>query len=147
MAARQRTAGGRPSDRSHNPEAIADWSRESRELLASFDPAGDFGRRTVLNPEISGCSGISVAPGSRTSGPGRRVPYERPEPDGVHFHRPLSWYADALTRLGCRISELAEPGLDPRLTTVDSEAAVPVPNFVLVAAGYSPSSSSSASIS
>jgi hypothetical protein len=75
-------------------------------------------------------------------------PYERPGPHGVDFHRPLSWYVNALIRLGCRIAELAEPGLDPRLAAADSAAAVHVPNFVLIAADYSPSSSSSsASIS
>ena len=35
-----------------NTDAIAAWSKMPREALAAFDPEGDFGRRTMLNPEI-----------------------------------------------------------------------------------------------
>jgi SAM-dependent methyltransferase len=60
--------------------------------------------------------------------------YERPGPYGVDYHRPLSTYLNAMVRLGCCLTELAEPGLDPELASEDSQAAVHVPNFVIVAA-------------
>jgi hypothetical protein len=60
--------------------------------------------------------------------------YERPGPYGVDYHRPLSTYLNTMVRLGCRLAELAEPGLDPQLASEDTQAAVHVPNFVIVAA-------------
>jgi SAM-dependent methyltransferase len=60
--------------------------------------------------------------------------YERPGPYGVDFHRPLSTYLNTMTRLGCRLTELVEPGLDPELASEGTQAAVHVPNFVVVAA-------------
>ena len=60
--------------------------------------------------------------------------YERPDPYGVDYHRPLSTYLNAMVRLGCCLVELTEPGLDPELASEDSQAAVHVPNYVIVAA-------------
>jgi SAM-dependent methyltransferase len=60
--------------------------------------------------------------------------YERPGPYGVDYHRPLSTYLNAIVRLGCCLVELTEPGLDPELASEDSQAAVHVPNYVIVAA-------------
>jgi SAM-dependent methyltransferase len=59
--------------------------------------------------------------------------YERPGPHGVDFHRPLSAYLNATIGLGCQLTEIVEPGLDPQLVSTDV-AAVHVPNFVIVAA-------------
>jgi hypothetical protein len=59
--------------------------------------------------------------------------YERPGPYGVHFHRSLSTYLNTMTRLGCCLTELVEPELDPELASDDAQAAVPVPNFVVAA--------------
>lgn len=60
--------------------------------------------------------------------------YERPGPYGVDFHRPLSTYLNEVLSLGCRLTEIVEPGLDPSLAVPGSEAAVHVPNFVVIAA-------------
>jgi 2-polyprenyl-3-methyl-5-hydroxy-6-metoxy-1,4-benzoquinol methylase len=35
-----------------NAAAIASWSTMPQEALGAFDPEGDFGRRTMLNPTI-----------------------------------------------------------------------------------------------
>ncbi|WP_243740464.1 class I SAM-dependent methyltransferase [Streptomyces sp. 8K308] len=56
------------------------------------------------------------------------------------FHRPISAYLNELAALGCRLRELAEPGLDPavareaRATTPGIESYVHLPNFMIVAA-------------
>ena len=60
--------------------------------------------------------------------------YERPGPYGVDYHRPLSTYLNTMIGLGCYLTELAEPGLDPQLASEDTQAAVHIPNFVIVAA-------------
>ena len=63
--------------------------------------------------------------------------YERPGPYGVDVHRPLSAYVNAVVKLGCHLVEMAEPGLDQevaRLATERAQAAVHVPNFVVIAA-------------
>ncbi len=231
-----------------NAAAIASWSAMPHRALAAFDPEGDFGRRTMLNPAIfrllgdiggarvldAGCGqgylcrlladrGASVVgvepaqalydyavakehqrrqgihyvqadlaqlpdlgetfdavvanvvfeaipqwvpamrncvqalrPGgcwcSPWSIPALRTPrrswresecvqvqeylreYERPGPYGVDIHRPLSTYLNTMIGLGCCLTELAEPGLDPLLASEDTQAAVHVPNFVIVAA-------------
>ncbi|MBN1170686.1 MAG: hypothetical protein JXA67_00760 [Micromonosporaceae bacterium] len=43
------------------------------------------------------------------------VEYEIPGPSGVDFHRPLSTYLNMLADLGCRLVEVAEPGLPPQV--------------------------------
>ncbi|MEV0699806.1 class I SAM-dependent methyltransferase [Saccharopolyspora sp. NPDC050389] len=52
------------------------------------------------------------------------------------FHRTLSTYLNELTRLGCRLRELDEPGLDPAAASPSdgSEAYIELPNFLVVAA-------------
>jgi SAM-dependent methyltransferase len=231
-----------------NVEAIASWSTMPHEALVAFDPEGDFGRRTMLNPAIfrllgdvrgarvldAGCgqgylsrlladrgaSVVGVEPAQalydyavakqlqcrqgihdvradlaqlpdlgdlfdavvanvvfeaipqwvpamrnciRALRPGGLLvfslehpcfedaavswrqtgcvqvreylrEYERPGPYGVDFHRPLSTYLNTMVGLGCSLTELAEPGLDPQLASADTQAAVHVPNFVVIAA-------------
>jgi hypothetical protein len=66
--------------------------------------------------------------------------YEIPGPVGVDFHRPISAYLNELASLGCRLRELAEPGLDPAVAadvaarTPGIEAYVRLPSFLIVAA-------------
>ncbi len=63
------------------------------------------------------------------------------------FHRTLSTYLNELVRLGCRLRETAEPGLDPTVAAggpTGIEAYAHLPNFLVVAAerdrpGISPS--------
>ena len=61
----------------------------------------------------------------------------RPGPHGVDFHRPLSSYLNAVVALGCRLREVAEPGLDPDAVASGEEGCevyVRIPNFVIVSA-------------
>jgi SAM-dependent methyltransferase len=56
---------------------------------------------------------------------------------GVDFHRPLSVYLNKLIGLGCRIREVAEPGLSEAAAAegpAGIEAYCHLPNFVLIAA-------------
>lgn len=63
--------------------------------------------------------------------------YEIEGPSGVDFHRPLSMYVNEVIRLGCRLREIVEPGLDPAVAAAGPEgieAYVHLPNFMIVAA-------------
>ncbi|WP_225447793.1 hypothetical protein [Streptacidiphilus sp. P02-A3a] len=59
------------------------------------------------------------------------------------FHRPLSAYLNELASLGCRLREVAEPGLDPavaaaaRSATPAIDSYVCLPNFLFVSAEVS----------
>jgi SAM-dependent methyltransferase len=62
--------------------------------------------------------------------------YEIAGPHGVDVHRPLSTYLNEMTSLGCRIEEIAEPGLDPAVAATGPagvDAYVHLPNFLVVA--------------
>jgi hypothetical protein len=53
------------------------------------------------------------------------------------FHRPLSTYLNVVISAGCRIVEVAEPGLRPELVGeggAGAQALVRVPNFMVVSA-------------
>jgi SAM-dependent methyltransferase len=63
--------------------------------------------------------------------------YERPVGYGPNFHRPLAWYVNEVVRLGCHITEMVEPGLDPAIAAADPEALgayVHFPDYVVIAA-------------
>ncbi|MFG3257111.1 class I SAM-dependent methyltransferase [Streptomyces sp. NPDC048172] len=66
--------------------------------------------------------------------------YEIPQTHASDFHRPLSAYLNALASLGCRLRELAEPGLDPDVareaepTTPGIESYARLPNFLIASA-------------
>lgn len=66
--------------------------------------------------------------------------YEIDQTHAPDFHRPLSAYLNELAALGCRLREVAEPGLDPALARQEQEAVpgiesyVRLPNFLIVAA-------------
>ncbi|WP_329128456.1 class I SAM-dependent methyltransferase [Streptomyces sp. NBC_01476] len=66
--------------------------------------------------------------------------YEIAQTYASDFHRPLSVYLNELADLGCRLRELAEPGLDPA-TAQDAKHETPgiesytyLPNFLIAAA-------------
>jgi SAM-dependent methyltransferase len=62
---------------------------------------------------------------------------EQYEIPGAGFHRPLSAYLNELAALGCRLLEIAEPGLDPDVAAAGEPALdgyVRLPNFLIVAA-------------
>ncbi|MFC8623740.1 hypothetical protein [Streptomyces anulatus] len=66
--------------------------------------------------------------------------YEIVGPAASDFHRPLSAYLNELASLGCRLREVAEPGLDPAVAAAARSAApaidsyVSLPNFLFVSA-------------
>ncbi|GLY78948.1 class I SAM-dependent methyltransferase [Actinoallomurus iriomotensis] len=66
--------------------------------------------------------------------------YEMAQKYAPDFHRPISAYLNELAALGCRLRELAEPGLDPdiareaRRTTPGIDGYVHLPNFLIAAA-------------
>lgn len=64
--------------------------------------------------------------------------YEMPGPYATDFHRPLSAYLNEAIRLGCRITEVCEPGLDPQVadeSRIDGiESYVALPNFLIISA-------------
>ena len=62
--------------------------------------------------------------------------YEIRGPNGTDIHRPLSTYLNAVIDAGCRLREIAEPGLRSELALgrPEAAAAVHVPNYVIVAA-------------
>jgi SAM-dependent methyltransferase len=71
--------------------------------------------------------------------------YEFEQAHAVDFHRPIAAYLNELADLGCRLRELAEPGLD-RGVAGRAEAVIPgisgyihFPNFLILAAEGPPS--------
>lgn len=66
--------------------------------------------------------------------------YEIAGPAAADFHRPLSAYLNELSSLGCRLREVAEPGLSPavaaraRPTTPGIDSYVHLPNFLFISA-------------
>lgn len=67
--------------------------------------------------------------------------YEIDQPYAPDFHRPLSAYLNEVIGLGCRIAEVAEPGLDPEVAATETSAEpggkhpyLHLPNFLIVAA-------------
>jgi hypothetical protein len=62
--------------------------------------------------------------------------YEITGPYAVDFHRPLSAYLNELIQLGCRLREVAEPGLNPEIAAeLDGEDAYRhFPNFIIISA-------------
>ncbi len=60
-----------------------------------------------------------------------------PGPVATDFHRPLSAYLNEMARLGCTLTEMVEPGLDPALVPTGPagiDAYAHLPNFVIMAA-------------
>jgi 2-polyprenyl-3-methyl-5-hydroxy-6-metoxy-1,4-benzoquinol methylase len=66
--------------------------------------------------------------------------YEISLTHATDFHRPISAYLNELAALGCRLHEIAEPGLEPNIarevadTEPGIESYVHLPNFLIVAA-------------
>jgi 2-polyprenyl-3-methyl-5-hydroxy-6-metoxy-1,4-benzoquinol methylase len=63
--------------------------------------------------------------------------YEIEGPYGIDFHRTLSSYLNELIGLGCRVTEIAEPGLDVAIAATGPagvDAYAHLPNFLVIAA-------------
>jgi len=63
--------------------------------------------------------------------------YEIDQRYATDFHRPLSAYLNEAIRLGCRIAEVAKPGLSPQIAAEEAGGDHPylhLPNFLIAAA-------------
>jgi SAM-dependent methyltransferase len=61
--------------------------------------------------------------------------YEFVGPTGTNFHRPLSAYVNATIRLGCAVTELAEPRLSEEQVEEDAQRLLcHIPPFVVIGA-------------
>lgn len=111
--------------------AIPDWTGAMRACVEALRPGGLF-VFTVNHPCFE-----MLWPSWREHGEYRTrrylAEYEIPGPNGVDFHRTVSTYLNELIGLGCRLVEIAEPGLDPEVAD-GVEAYVHLPNFLAVAA-------------
>jgi 2-polyprenyl-3-methyl-5-hydroxy-6-metoxy-1,4-benzoquinol methylase len=115
--------------------AIPDWTGAMRACVSALVPDGLF-VFTVNHPCFE-----QLWPSWRAYGEYRvreyLAGYEIDGPSGVDFHRTLSAYLNKLIALGCRLTEVVEPGLSPETAATGPdgiEAYVHVPNFLVVAA-------------
>jgi 2-polyprenyl-3-methyl-5-hydroxy-6-metoxy-1,4-benzoquinol methylase len=118
-------------------QAVPDWTGALRACVGALRPGGLF-VFTVNHPCFE-----QLWPTWRAHDTYQTsrylAEYEIPGPHGTDFHRPLSAYLTELIALGCRITSVEEPGLDPAVATAVGsapgiEAYVHLPNFLIVAA-------------
>lgn len=115
--------------------AIPDWKPAMRACVEALRPGGRF-VFAIVHPAFEELWPTWCAHGEY------RIDryleeYEIPTPSGPDFHRPLSAYLNELAALGCRLDEVAEPGLDPDIAAAGEpglDAYVRLPNFLIVAA-------------
>lgn len=118
--------------------AIPDWRPAMRACVEALRPGGTF-VFAVVHPAFEGLWASWRSHGEYRV---RRYleEYEIPGPVAIDFHRPLSAYLNQLAALGCRLREVAEPGLDPSIAAEAAAAApgieayVHLANFLIVAA-------------
>jgi 2-polyprenyl-3-methyl-5-hydroxy-6-metoxy-1,4-benzoquinol methylase len=118
--------------------AIPDWQPAMRTCVRALRPGGLF-VFSIVHPAFEQLSSSWRAHGEyRTH---RYLEeYTIVGPAAADFHRPLSAYLNELAALGCRLRELAEPGLDPAVAALESpahpgiEAYEHLPNFLIVSA-------------
>jgi SAM-dependent methyltransferase len=114
---------------------VPDWARAMRACVEALSPGGVF-VFTVNHPCFEQLWSTWWEHGEYRTRE-YLVEYEIGGRHGVDFHRPLSMYLNELVGLGCRLREVAEPGLDPAVVATGPdgiEAYVYLPNFLLVAA-------------
>ncbi|PRX98821.1 class I SAM-dependent methyltransferase [Allonocardiopsis opalescens] len=118
--------------------AVPDWRSAMRGCVASLRPGGLF-VFAIVHPAFEGLWRSWRAHGEYRT---RRylAEYEVEQTYASDFHRPVSAYLNELAALGCRLRELAEPGLDPGLAArAEAESPgisgyVDLPNFLIAAA-------------
>jgi SAM-dependent methyltransferase len=115
--------------------AVPDWTGAMRACVQALKPGGLF-VFTVSHPCFE-----QLWPVWREHGEYRTrrylAEYEIAGPSGTDFHRTISAYLNQVIRLGCQVTELAEPGLAPGIAADGPEgidAYVHLPNFLIVAA-------------
>jgi 2-polyprenyl-3-methyl-5-hydroxy-6-metoxy-1,4-benzoquinol methylase len=115
--------------------AIPDWTGAMRACVRALRPNG------LLVFSVNHPCFEQLWPTWREHGEYRTrrylTEYEIPGPNAVDFHRTVSTYLNELIGLGCRIAEIAEPGLTQELAAHGPDgidAYVHLPNFLLVAA-------------
>jgi len=114
---------------------IPDWAGAMRACVHALRPGGLF-VFTVNHPCFEQLWPVWREHGEYRTGR-YLAPYEIPGASGTDFHRTISAYLNQLIGLGCQITELAEPGLDPGAAAGGPEgiaAYVDLPNFLIVAA-------------
>jgi SAM-dependent methyltransferase len=111
--------------------AIPDWAGAMRACASVLAPGGLF-VFAIIHPCFE-----QLAPTWREHGEYRVreyfADYEIPQKYASDFHRPLSAYVNELARLGCRLTEMAEPALAPEHAVPGAEAYVYLPNFLVIA--------------
>jgi SAM-dependent methyltransferase len=118
--------------------AIPDWRPAMRACVRALRPGGLF-VFAVVHPAFEQLWGTWREHGEYRIGR-YLAEYEISGPSGSDFHRPMSAYLNELASLGCRLREVAEPGLDPAVaaavapTTPGIDSYVHLPNFLIVAA-------------
>jgi 2-polyprenyl-3-methyl-5-hydroxy-6-metoxy-1,4-benzoquinol methylase len=114
---------------------IPDWAEAMRACVTALQPGGLF-VFTTNHPCFEQLWSVWREHGEYRT---RRylAEYEIAGPSGADFHRTLSSYLNELARLGCRLTEVAEPGLAPPAAADGPpgiDAYVHLPNFLVVAA-------------
>jgi 2-polyprenyl-3-methyl-5-hydroxy-6-metoxy-1,4-benzoquinol methylase len=115
--------------------AIPDWTCAMRACVGQLRPGGRF-IFSVNHPCFE-----QLAASWREHGAYQvseyLADYEIDQRYATDFHRPLSAYLNEAIRLGCRIAEVAEPGLSPQIAAEEAGGDHPylhLPNFLIVAA-------------
>ncbi|WP_438489286.1 class I SAM-dependent methyltransferase [Streptomyces sp. S186] len=118
--------------------AVPDWKPAMRACVEALRPGGLF-LFSVNHPAFEQLLSTWREHGDYRL---RRYLEEYPiaQTHAWDFHRPLSAYLNELAALGCRLREIAEPGLDPGTareaqdTIPGIESYVHLPNFLIAAA-------------
>jgi 2-polyprenyl-3-methyl-5-hydroxy-6-metoxy-1,4-benzoquinol methylase len=115
--------------------AVPDWTCAMRSCVQQLRPGGRF-VFSVNHPCFEQLAGSWRQHGAYQVSE-YLADYEIEERYATDFHRPLSAYLNEVISLGCRIAEVAEPGLDPQVAAADMDGEHPyvhLPNFLIVAA-------------
>ena len=107
--------------------AIPDWRPAMRACVEALRPSGTF-VFAVTHPAFEDLHGTWARHGEYRLDRYLEE-YEMPQKYATDFHRPLSAYLNEAAALGCRLTEVVEPGLPDG----EPEAFARLPNFLIVA--------------